>query len=466
MAPTRIEKDFLGEVEIPADAYYGVQTMRAVRNFPVSGLRAHAEFIAAMGRIKEAAAAANETLGALPPKIARVVVQAAREVSDGKLDSQFVVDVYQAGAGTSFHMNANEVIANRALELLGEPRGNYRVVHPNDHVNLGQSTNDVYPTAMRVAALSMLPALQDALRALARAFETKKREFIRVTKSGRTHLSDAAPMTLGQEFGGYARALARSLDHLAKTSHELFDVGIGGSAVGTGLTAPEGFRPLVVKNLAALTGLPLRPSANTFESMQSCAPFAMTSGALRALALELIRIANDLRLLSSGPNTGLGEITLPAVQPGSSIMPGKVNPVIPEMMNMVAFQVVGFDAGVACAVQAGQLELNVMMPLINYNLLESTRILTNAISILEEKCVRGISPREDTCRLNARRSVGLATLLKPLIGYEKASDLARESVRTGKSIGELAVERGYMTEKELEDALLRPAERDPDGPRA
>jgi len=374
-----------------------------------------------------------------------------------------VVDVYQAGAGTSFHMNANEVIANRAIEILGGKRGDYSVVHPNDHVNLGQSTNDVYPTAMRIATLAMLAPLREALAKLACAFDAKKKAFMHIQKSGRTHLADAAPMTLGQEFGGYGAALTRALDVIARASQELFDLGIGGSAVGTGLTAPQGYRPRVVRRLAQLTGLPLRAGANTFESMQSNAPFAVVSGALRALALELIRIANDLRLLCSGPNTGLGEIILPAVQPGSSIMPGKVNPVICEMTNMVCFQVCGFDATIALAVQAGQLELNVMMPVINYNLLQSLLILTNAINVLADKCVSGIEPREHTCGQNARRSVGLATVLKPALGYERASEIAKESVRTGKSIGDIAIDKGYLTQDDLDSILAREAD-NPDGP--
>ena len=463
MTKTRIEHDFLGDIEIPADAYYGVQTMRAVQNFPISGLRAHREFIAAMALVKQAAAEANRELGALDADKAEAIVTAAREVAAGRHDDQFVVDVYQAGAGTSFHMNCNEVIANRAIEILGGARGDYSVVHPNDEVNLGQSTNDVYPTAMRIAALLMLAPLREAVGKLACAFEEKKKAFMHIQKSGRTHLADAAPMTLGQEFGGYAAALGRCLEIVTEAGRQLFDLGIGGSAVGTGLTAPEGYRALVVKKLATLTGLPLRASANTFESMQSNAPLALLSGALRTLALELIRIANDLRLLSSGPNTGLGEIVLPAVQPGSSIMPGKVNPVIAEMTDMVSFQVCGFDATIAMAVQAGQMELNVMMPVINYNLLQSLLILTNCVNVLADKCVAGIEAREDVCRANARRSVGLATVLKPALGYEKASEIAKEAVRTGRSIGEIAVQKGHLTHEELEDMLAREAQQ-PDGP--
>ena len=465
MTEYRTEHDFLGDVEIPADAYYGVQTMRAVENFPISGLRTHREFIAAVAAIKEAAAIANGGLGALDEKVAGVVIEAAREVRAGTHDDQFVVDVYQAGAGTSFHMNANEVIANRAIELLGGQRGDYAVVHPNDQVNLGQSTNDVYPTAMRIAALWMVAPLDEALADLAGALDAKKSQFMDIVKSGRTHLADAAPMTLGQEFGGYAAAVARARAAITGACEELHDLGIGGTAVGTGLTAPQGYRARVVAKLAEITELPLRASANTFESMQSNAPFAILSGALRTLALELIRIANDLRLLSSGPNTGLGEIVLPAVQPGSSIMPGKVNPVICEMTNMVAFQVCGFDATIALAVQAGQMELNVMMPVINYNLLQSLAILASCIRTLTDKCIVGITARQDVCKRNAYGSVGLATILKPALGYEKASEIAKESVRTGKSIGDLAIEKGYLTQEDLDRMLADEAAR-PDGPAA
>ena len=462
MTNTRTESDFLGPVEIPSAVYWGVQTARARENFPVSGIKAHSEFIRAMARIKKAAAEVNASAGALPEELARPIVQAAEEVIDGRHDAQFVVDVYQAGAGTSFHMNMNEVLANRAIELLGGARGDYDRVHPNDHVNLGQSTNDVFPTAMRLAALEMLPRIDAALADLEEALSSKADAFRDIVRSGRTHLQDAAPMTLGQVFTGYARAVARSREGLIREGDTLRELGIGGSAVGTGITSFAGYRQKVVARLSELTGEALRPSESTFEAMQSNQPFALVSGALRALSLELIRIANDLRLLASGPRTGLGDITLPAVQPGSSIMPGKVNPVMAEMLDMVAMQVVGFDATIAVAVQAGQMELNVMMPVINYNLLQGLRILTNALNVFTDKCVRGIEADPVRCRKHAMASVGLATVLKPIVGYAGASEVAKESARTGRPIGELAIERGLLTKDDLAKKLT-PEALDPDG---
>ncbi|MEW6358953.1 MAG: aspartate ammonia-lyase [Planctomycetota bacterium] len=461
MSKTRKEKDFLGERKIPADAYWGVQTSRAVENFPISGLKAHPDFIRAMAFIKKAAAAENADAGRLDRKLARAIVKAAEEVIAGKRIDQFVVDVYQAGAGTSFHMNMNEVLANRAAELLGGGRGTYDIVHPNDHVNMGQSTNDVFPTAMRLAALMLLDKLRPVLDDLTDALAAKSKEFRKIVKSGRTHLQDATPVTLGQEFGGYAEAIRRCKRHLEASADHLRDLGIGGSAVGTGALTHPGYRQGVLKRLSRLMGMKLRPSANTFEAMQSNAPFAMVSSALKALALELIRIANDLRLLSSGPNTGLGEIELPATQPGSSIMPGKVNPVMAEVLDMVCFQVVGNDLTIAMAVQAGQMELNVMMPVINFNLLQSVEILTNCLRTFTCRCIKGIVASRAVCRDYALKSVGLATLLRPIIGYHASAEVAREAVRTGRSIGDLAVEKGLLTKEQMDD-LLRPERLSPD----
>jgi len=465
MAETRREKDFLGEVEVPAEAYYGAQTQRAVMNFPISGLRAHPEFVRAMARIKKAAAIANREAGRLPADVAGAIIAAAEEVIQGQHVHEFVVDVFQAGAGTSFHMNMNEVIANRAGEILGEPRGTYRRIHPNDHVNLGQSTNDVFPTAMRLAALALAKPLMTALEAASAAFGRKAREMARVVKSGRTHLQDATPLTLGQEFGAYAAALTKSCEAIARVANDLCRLGIGGTAVGTGLTTHPGYRQRVIEELAKMTGDPLEPAPDTFEAMQSMAPFARLSGELRALALELTRICNDLRLLASGPNTGLAEITLPPVQPGSSIMPGKVNPVICECMNMICFQVIGNDLTIAMATQAGQLELNVMMPVINFNLLQSLEIMDKGLRMLTEKCVTGITPDVRRCRHYAQTSLALATLLKTRLGYHKASELAREAITTGKGIGDLVVEKGLMSREELEE-LLSPEALDPDHPQA
>jgi len=450
---TRKERDFLGEVDVPADAYYGVQTQRAVENFPISGLRAHPAFVRAMALIKRAACTANAEAGRLERDVADAIGRAADEVIEGKHADQFVVDVFQAGAGTSFHMNVNEVLANRAAQLLGAERGDYQRVHPNDHVNLGQSTNDVFPTAMRLAALALLGPLRNAVEQTVDAFGQKADEFKAIVKSGRTHLQDATPLTLGQEFDAYAEALDKSREALAGAAHDLRSLGIVGSAVGTGVTTHADYRQRVVEELAKLTGEPLVPANDTFEAMQSMAPFVRVSGELRALATELTRICNDLRLLSSGPNTGLAEITLPAVQPGSSIMPGKVNPVIAECMNMICFHVIGNDLTIAMAAQAGQLELNVMMPVINFNLLQSLEIMANGLKILATKCVPGITANRERCREHAQASLGLATLLKTTIGYQKASELAREAHATGSSIGELAVAKGLMTEEELQRLL-------------
>jgi len=463
MPETRIEKDFLGEMEVPAEAYYGVQTQRAVLNFPISGERSHPEFVKAMAQIKKAAAVANFEAERLDREVYEAIARAADEVIAGKRADQFVVDVFQAGAGTSFHMNVNEVIANRAGEILGCERGDYSKVHPNDHVNLGQSTNDVIPTAIRLASLAMLRPLLSALKQTVEAFRAKADEFESIVKSGRTHLQDATPVTLGQEFGAYAEALQISRTTLQRAAEELRSLGIGGSAVGTGLTTHPGYRQRVVEELAAMLDEPLRCSDDTFEAMQSMAPFVRLSGELRALAVELIRIGNDLRLLSSGPNTGLAEIRLPAVQPGSSIMPGKINPVICECLNMICFHVIGNDTTVMMAAQAGQMELNVMMPVIGYDLMQSLHIMTSGVRMLSEKCVAGIEADAGRCRDNARASLALATLLKTRIGYHKASELAREAYESGRRIGELVLEKGLLTQEEL-DAMLSPDALSPDNP--
>jgi len=453
MTDTRKEKDFLGEREIPGDAYWGIQTLRAVENFPISGLRPHPEFIRSMALIKKAAALENAASGRLGPKTAEAIVRAAEEVIAGKLADQFVVDVFQAGAGTSFHMNMNEVLANRAAEILGGSRGDHSLVHPNDHVNMSQSTNDVFPTAMRLAALALLRRLFPALEELAAALEIKAKEFGGVVKSGRTHLQDAMPLTLGAEFGAYAATVRRCLRHLRGSADHLCELGIGGTAVGSGALAHPGYREAVVKRLSEFVNISLSPSEDTYEAMQSCAPFAMVSGGLRTLALELIRIANDLRLLSSGPRTGLAEIKLPAVQPGSSIMPGKVNPVMAEALDMVCFQVIGNDQAVALAAQAGQLELNVMMPVINFNLLFSLEILRNGVRVFSERAVRGIRADPESCRGYALASAGLATLLRPILGYDRAAELANEAERTGVSVAELAVARGLVSREQIDELI-------------
>lgn len=445
----RIEKDSLGEMEVPENAYYGVQTARAVRNFPISGLRAHPEWIRAVALIKVAAAKANLALGYLDQRRAGAVIEAASAVSDGSLNDHVVVDVFQAGAGTSFHMNINEIIANLGCELLGGAKGDHDLLSPNDHVNMGQSTNDVIPTSMRLAALSLVPSLSQELKDLAHAFEAKGVEFDGILKAGRTHLQDAVPVRLGQEFGGYAATLQKQAACLAEAARALEELGIGGSAAGTGVNTHPEYRGLVLHFLTNLTGLPLRASSNLFEAMQSMAPFTELSGALRNLCLELIRIANDLRLLASGPNTGFNEIVLPAVQPGSSIMPGKVNPVMAEMLNMVCFQVIGNDTCILMAAQAGQLELNVMMPVIAYNLLQSLKILEAAVRAFREKCVYGISANVEVCNRYADQTLAMATVLNPFIGYLNAADVAKESLRTGKSIRQIVKERNLLSDEQF-----------------
>jgi len=457
----RTEKDFLGEVELPDDAYYGVQTARAVANFRISGKRPHPAFVDACVRIKRAAARANAELGAIEQRIADAIVAAADEVLKGALRDQFVVDVFQAGAGTSHHMNINEVLANRAVEILGGQKGQYDLVHPNDHVNYGQSTNDVIPTAIRLAALDRLPALLQALDGLAGALAAKASAFADIPKSARTHLQDAVPIRLGSEFGAYAKAVRDGRADIQRSAEALHVLGIGGTAAGTGLTSKPGFRQRVCDLLAEDTGLPLVPAEDLFEAMQSMRPFAALSGAIREIALELTRIANDVRLLSSGPRTGLGEINLPAVQPGSSIMPGKVNPVMAEALNMVCYHVIGRDQALALAAQAGQMDLNVMMPLIAHELLDEIDILAGGVRQFTERCVTGITANADRCRAYVESSVGLATILKSIIGYAAASEVAKSAQRTGRTIRQEVVERGLMSGEEFDrlvDEASRPIE--------
>ncbi|TAK08652.1 MAG: aspartate ammonia-lyase [Candidatus Manganitrophaceae bacterium] len=451
----RKEKDSLGELEVPESAYYGVQTARAVANFPISGLRPHPTFIRATAMVKWAGAQANMAIGKLDPKIGKIIQKSAEEVIAGKWNDQFVVDVFQAGAGTSHNMNTNEVIANRAIEMLGGRRGEYKLVHPNDHVNMSQSTNDVFPTAMRVATLLMLRDLDPVLARFEKRLSEKAKEFDDVIKSGRTHLQDAVPIRLGQEFSGYARAISRARKRIAAASEGLKELGIGGSAAGTGINTHPDYKKKMVAAVKKISGLDVVPSNNLFERMQSMADFVEISGSLRELAVEVIRIANDLRLLSSGPRTGLAEIVLPPVQPGSSIMPGKVNPVMAEMTNMVCFHVIGNDLTITMAAQAGQLELNVMMPVINFNLLQSIEILTRDIDVFTERCIKGITVNRERCREYAETSVGLATILNPEIGYEAAAVVAKESAATGKPLRDIIIEKGILSPKEV-DKILDP----------
>jgi aspartate ammonia-lyase len=450
---TRQEKDSLGLKDIPADVYYGIQTARAVENYPISGMRAHPTLIRAFGMVKEAAAEANRDLGLVDSKIADAIIHAAREVQQGKWNKEFVVDVFQAGAGVSFHMNSNEVIANRALEILGAKLGDYSRVHPNDHVNYGQSTNDVFPTGMRLATLLELETLYPVLESLTSSLEKKGKEFNGVLKSGRTHMQDAVPMRLGQEFAAYAAAIQRAQQAIRHNSELLRELGLGGSAVGTGINTHPDYREKAVANLSRVSGQKLVPVDDMRYAMQSNLAMAAVSSSLRNLALEIIRIANDLRLLSSGPNTGFAEINLPALQPGSSIMPGKINPVIPELAAMVSFQVVGNDVAVAMAVQAGQLELNVMMPTMAYSVLQSITILSNMLRQFTDKCVAGITANESRCNFYVQATVSLATALNPYIGYVKAAEIAKAAVASGRSIIEIAREKKLLSEEEIKEIL-------------
>ena len=450
---TRTAKDSLGFKDGPADAYYGIQTARAVENYPISGLRAHVSLIRAIAMIKEAAAEANLDLRLIEEKTADAIIAAAREIQQGKWHEHFVVDVFQAGAGVSFHMNTNEVIANRASELLGGRLGEYQHAHPNDHVNYGQSTNDVFPTAMRLAALLELERLYAVLDTLAVELNNKGDEFHSILKSGRTHMMDAVPMRLGQEFTAYAAAVRRAQRSLEQQGELLREIGLGGSAVGTGINTHPEYRQKAVAHLARISGEQLEAVDDMRYAMQSNLAMSAVSGALRNLALEIIRISNDLRLLASGPNTGLAEINLPALQPGSSIMPGKINPVMAELAAMVSFQVVGYDTAVALAVQAGQLELNVMMPTMAYSVLMAITIMTNMLRQLTEFCVKGITANQKRCEFYAQSTVSLATALNPYIGYARAAEIAKESIATGKTIIEIAREKGWLSEEQIREIL-------------
>ncbi|MCP5003268.1 MAG: aspartate ammonia-lyase [Planctomycetes bacterium] len=451
----RIEKDTLGEVHVPVGVYYGAQTVRALQNFPISGIRPHRTFTKSIIYVKKAAAKVNSELGCLDDKKSGAIINAADRIIGGEFQDQFVVDVYQAGAGTSCNMNVNEVLANIAIEDLGGQKGDYYIVHPNDHVNFGQSTNDVVPAAMRISALFMLAEFFPVVDELADSFDKKAIEFDKVIKSGRTHLQDAAPIRLGQELSGYASAVSRAAGKIRLACDSLKELGIGGTAVGTGLNTHPYYAQKIIRELKIITGLDVRGTDNLFEAMQSNAQITEVSGAVKVLAIELIRIANDLRLLSSGPNTGLAEITLPAVQPGSSIMPGKVNPVMAEMLNMVCFSVIGNDSAITMASQAGQFELNVMMPVMHYKLLDSISILTNALKVFTHKCIKGIKVNKDRCYKYATSSMGIVTVMNPYIGYSKAAEVAKESIITGKSIKEIVLRKRLMSEENL-DELLSP----------
>ena len=450
----RTEQDSLGKLDVPDDALYGIHTARSIANFSTAGEPLPLELICAIVKLKQACTAANAELGLLDPKKAVAIAGACGDVLSGKVDDQFPIDVYQAGSGTSSNMNVNEVLANLAGKELGGKPGD-RTVHPNDDVNKGQSTNNVFPSAIRVAAVELSGGLFQALENLFQALEKKADEFSKVWKTGRTHLQDAVPITLGQEFGAWAEALRKAETRIAFACMNLQELGIGGNAVGTGVNTPAAFREKIIAALNQATGQEYSVAENGIESTQFLTDMAAFSGALKMLAIDLNKIANDLRLLSSGPNAGLGEINLPAVEPGSSIMPGKINPSICEAANMACLQVVGNDAAVSAACAAGQLELNTHMPLVGVNLIKSLKILTKVCAALDEKCVSGITTNEAVCQNYFERSAGLPTILNPVLGYEQVAELVKESLATGKTLAELVREKKLMPEKEFEELLAR-----------
>jgi aspartate ammonia-lyase len=452
---TRLEHDLIGDKAVPADAYYGVQTARALENFRISGvpLRQYPELVAGLALVKQAAAAANHECGVLEKKVQNAIDAACREIAGGALHDQFLVDVYQGGAGTSTNMNANEVIANRALELLGHAKGEYEHCDPHDHVNLSQSTNDAYPTALHVAISLLNERLVDELRRLVKSFRVKGDAFRDVIKMGRTQLQDAVPMTLGQEFHAWAESLGNEVGSLERVEQALRETNLGGTAIGTGLNAPKTFPAAAARHLSRVTGRPWRSASDLVEATQDTQPFVLYSSCLKSLAIKLSKTCNDLRLLSSGPRAGLHEINLPAMQPGSSIMPGKVNPVIPEVVNQVCYRIIGNDLTVTMAAEAGQLQLNVMEPVIALAILEGQTLLMNASGALRSFCIDGITANRDTCREFVERSIGVVTALNPLLGYETSTELAAEAMRTGKGIVELVRERGLLTEDQIRKVL-------------
>jgi aspartate ammonia-lyase len=451
----RKERDLLGERDVPADALYGVQTLRALENFPITGvaLREFPALVGALATVKAAAARANAELGLLAPDAAEAIERAADEVRAGRHHEHFLVDMVQGGAGTSTNMNANEVIANRALELMGRPRGDYAALSPNTHVNLSQSTNDVYPTALKLALHESIERLRAAMRQLADAFLAKGHEFQGMVKMGRTQLQDAVPMTLGQEFSAFGHTMLEDVDRLGEVQGLLRETNMGATAIGTGITAPGGYAEAVRRHLSALTALELVTAPDLVEATADTGVFVQLSGVLKRCAVKLSKICNDLRLLSSGPRAGFGEINLPPMQPGSSIMPGKVNPVIPEVVNQVCFDIVGGDVTVTMAAEAGQLQLNVFEPVIAYRLLGGLDMLHNACDVLRERCVAGITANQDRMRYFVEHSIGIVTALVPIIGYERATEVAKEALATGRGVYDLVTERGLMTRDELDRAL-------------
>ncbi|MEK4500799.1 aspartate ammonia-lyase [Bacillus sp. FSL R12-0069] len=453
----RIEKDFLGEKEVPNVAYYGVQTLRAVENFPITGYRIHPSLITAMAIVKKAAALANMDTGYLAEDIGHEIAEAAQEIVDGKFHDQFIVDPIQGGAGTSINMNTNEVIANRALERMGYEKGEYAKISPNTHVNMAQSTNDAFPTGIHIATLMMLEELLITMEELHAAFRAKAKEFDHVIKMGRTHLQDAVPIRLGQEFEAYSRVLTRDIKRIKQSRQHLYEVNMGATAVGTGLNANPTYIEQVVKHLRTFSGFPLVGAEHLVDATQNTDAYTEVSAALKVCMMNMSKIANDLRIMASGPRVGLAEIQLPARQPGSSIMPGKVNPVMAEVINQVAFQVIGNDHTICLASEAGQLELNVMEPVLVFNLIQSISIMNNGFRVFREYCIKGITANEELLKQYVEKSVGIITAVNPHIGYEAASRIAREAIETGKSVRELCLEHGVLTEEEL-DIILDPFE--------
>jgi len=453
----RSEHDLLGNRDVPADAYYGVHTLRARENFAISGvtIAAYPGLIRALAQIKKAAALANQQLGLLDEKIADAIAAACDEIIAGKLHAEFVVDVIQGGAGTSTNMNANEVIANRALEILGHNRGDYQYLHPNEHVNMSQSTNDVYPTSLKLATYIGIFSLVDAMAHLRRAFERKAEEFADVLKMGRTQLQDAVPMTLGQEFQTYAVMLGEDEERLKEAALLIREINLGATAIGTGINADPEYAPLVCRKLAEISGIPVITAPNLIEATQDCGAFVQLSGVLKRVAVKLSKTCNDLRLLSSGPRAGLGEINLPARQAGSSIMPGKVNPVIPEVVNQIAFEVIGNDMTVTFAAEAGQLQLNAFEPIIAHSMFKSVMHLRNGCLTLADNCVDGITANRELMLASVRNSIGIVTALNPYIGYANATEVAAEAHESGRGVAEIVLERGLMSKEKL-DEVLRP----------
>jgi len=459
----RLEHDSLGEREIPNNVYYGVQTVRALENFAISGvpLRNFAHFVNGLAYVKKAAAMANADLNFMPRPIADAIVNASDEILAGKLHEHFVVDMMQGGAGTSTNMNANEVIANRGLELMGHAKGEYKHLHPNDHVNCSQSTNDAYPTAIKLAVIFSLKDTLAAMGELRAQLQAKEKEFAHVLKMGRTENQDAVPMTLGQEFGAYAVMVQTAMAALVRAVEELQEINMGATAIGTGICSPPGYADLVTKHLVAVSGLPLKKAFNLVEATQDSGAFSQMAATMKRAAVQISKICNDLRWLSSGPRCGLNEINLPPMQPGSSIMPGKVNPVIPELVSQICFQIIGYDVTISMASEASELELNMAEPIIAYDLLHGLMILKNACVTLASRCISGITANEDRCRQFVQNSIGIVTALNPVIGYEKSASIAKEALKTGGSVYELVLQKGWLTKEKLDDLLSPTTMTDP-----